>query len=111
MANDRWTFTNYASNVPRANLNTLPQSTYFLESGNFFRINNLTIGYTLRQQVLAKYGVSSLRCYLTSQNLATFTNYSGFTPELAEGNPLNQGIEFNAYPTTRTFAFGVNLTF
>jgi TonB-linked SusC/RagA family outer membrane protein len=111
VANDRWTFTNFASNVPRASLNTLPQSTYFIESGNFLRINNLTVGYTFRQLNLTKVGISSLRCYLTGQNLFTFTKYSGFTPELAEGNPLNAGIEFNAYPTTRTYAFGVNLTF
>ena len=111
VANDNWTFTNYASNVPAAYLDPLPQSTYFLESGNFVRINNLSIGYTFKQKFLSRYKITNFRCYLTSQNLATFTKYSGFTPELAEGDPLNQGIEYNAYPTTRTFALGVNLTF
>ena len=110
VANDRWTFKNYASNVPRANLNALPQSTYFLESGDFARINNLSVGYTFKSSLLSRYGISSLHCYLTSQNLVTFTNYSGFTPELASGDRLGQGIELNAYPTTRTYAFGVNLT-
>lgn len=108
---NRWTFSNYASNDPAANYNALPQSTYFLETGNFLRINNLSIGYTFKNAFLTKYGVTNLRGYITGQNLATFTKYSGFTPELSEGNPLNQGIEFNAYPTTRTFALGVNLTF
>jgi TonB-linked SusC/RagA family outer membrane protein len=111
VADDYWTFENYASNVPRAYLNPLPQSTYFLESGDFARINNLTIGYTLPKTMLSKYGISSFRVYLTCQNLATFTKYSGFTPELSDADVLNQGIEYNAYPTTRTYAFGVNLNF
>jgi TonB-linked SusC/RagA family outer membrane protein len=111
VANNFWTFKNYTSNVPRAHLNALPQSTYFLESGDFARINNLTLGYTFSQKMLGKYGISNFRIYLTAQNLYTFTKYSGFTPELASSDPLSQGIELNAYPTTRTFAFGVNLTF
>jgi TonB-dependent starch-binding outer membrane protein SusC len=111
VANSFWTFKNYTSNVPRAHLSALPQSTYFLESGDFARINNLTIGYTFSQKTLGKYGINHFRIYLTAQNLYTFTKYSGFTPELASSDPLSQGIELNAYPTTRTFAFGVNLTF
>jgi hypothetical protein len=109
-ANDRWTFANYTSNVPAASLASLPHSTYFLETGDFVRINNLTIGYTFKQAFFEKHKITNFRCYLTAQNLATFTGYSGFSPELSEGDPLKQGIELNAYPTTRTFAFGVNLT-
>ena len=111
VANNSWTFQNYATNVPRANLNALPQSTYFIESGDFARINNLTLGYTFTSALLNKYGIKNFRCYVTSQNLVTFTNYSGFTPEIQAGDPIAPGIELNAYPTTRTFAFGVNLTF
>ncbi|MEO7119571.1 MAG: TonB-dependent receptor [Ginsengibacter sp.] len=111
VAKNSWTFQNYASDVPRANLNALPQSTYFIESGDFVRINNLTLGYTFSSALLNKYGIKNFRCYVTSQNLFTFTNYSGFTPEIADGSPIAPGIELNAYPTTRTFAFGVNLTF
>jgi TonB-dependent starch-binding outer membrane protein SusC len=91
-------------------LSALPQSTYFIESGDFARINNLTIGYTFSKKTLGN-TIGGLRCYVTAQNLYTLTNYSGFTPELSSADPLSQGIELNAYPTTRTFAFGVNLTF
>ena len=116
VASDYWTFQNYKSNIPRASLNALPQSTYFIESGDFARINNLTIGYTLAHKVLDKYRINNLRLYVTAQNLFTITNYSGFTPEIQGqssplGTPLAPGIELNAYPTTRTYAFGVNLTF
>ena len=111
VANNRWTPNNARSNVPRATLTQLPNSTYFLEKGDFLRINNITIGYTLAQSVLARYKISKLRIYATAQNLATITNYSGFSPEVPGSNPLNAGIELNSYPSTRTYAFGINLSF
>ncbi|MBC8034449.1 MAG: TonB-dependent receptor [Chitinophagaceae bacterium] len=107
---NRWTLTNPSNTDPRVINNSTPASTYFLESGDFLRLNNLTLGYTFltaRQKKL----FSNLRIYITSQNLFTLTSYSGFTPELLSSDPLNSGIELNSYPTTRTFAFGVNLSF
>ena len=113
VARDRWTPNNTNTGVPRATLGQLPASTYFLESGDFFRLNNLTIGYTIGG--LNKTGISNLRVYVTAQNLFTITPYSGFTPEIrtADGDKasLNQGVDVNTYPATRTFAFGVNLGF
>lgn len=111
IANGRWTPNNPNSDIPRAILTQLPNSTYFLESGDFLRINNLTVGYTISEKVLSRYKIQRLRVYATAQNLATFTNYSGFSPEIAGSNPLNAGIELNAYPSVRTWAFGINLSF
>jgi TonB-linked SusC/RagA family outer membrane protein len=111
IANGRWTPNNPSNTIPRASLGTLPNSTYFLEKGDFLRINNVTIGYTLGDAMLSRYHISKLRIYATAQNLATITGYSGFSPEIPGDNPLNGGIEINAYPTTRTFAFGINLSF
>lgn len=113
VARDRWTPNNTGTGVPRATLGQLPASTYFLESGDFFRLNNLAIGYTIPG--LNKTGITGLRIYVTAQNLFTITPYSGFTPEIrtADGDraSLNQGVDVNTYPATRTFAFGVNLGF
>jgi TonB-dependent starch-binding outer membrane protein SusC len=111
VAINRWTPNNTNTNIPRANLNELPASTYFLEKGDFFRINNLTLGYTVASKLLSTLKMQSLRVYATAQNLATITNYSGFTPEISNGSTLNAGIESAIYPTTRTFAFGVNVVF
>lgn len=119
VANGRWTPNNSNSNIPRATLTQLPNSTYFLEKADFLRINNLTVGYTISEKGLSRYRISKLRIYATAQNLATITKYSGFTPELYNpgdashlpGSPLNAGIELNSFPSTRTFAFGVNLSF
>lgn len=109
VALNRWTPNNTNTGVPRANTNELPASTYFLEKGDFFRINNLTVGYTLATKRLEAIKMQSLRIYFTAQNLATITNYSGFTPELSNGGTLAGGIESFIYPTTRTFAVGVNV--
>ncbi|NEU09933.1 TonB-dependent receptor [Flavihumibacter sp. R14] len=111
IAKNRWTPNNPQTDVPRANLAPLPASTYFLEKGDFFRINNLTLGYTLPASFLTKYKISKLRAFVTAQNLATITPYSGFTPEIISTSPLNGGIEAGIYPTTRTYAFGVNIGF
>jgi len=112
VANGRWTPNNPSNSIPRATTAILPASTYFLENGNFFRLNNLTVGYTFgRNRVMSMAKISSLRMYVTAQNLFTLTPYSGYTPEITSSGPLNAGIESNTYPTTRTFAFGVNLAF
>ena len=118
VAKNRWTPNNTNTGVPRANLNQLQASTYFLEKGDFYRINNLTIGYAVPAASLLRYKITNLRIYVTAQNLATITGYSGFTPEILPfqndaTNPgvLNSGIETSAYPTTRTFAVGVNVGF
>ncbi|MBC7566665.1 MAG: hypothetical protein H7223_06835 [Pedobacter sp.] len=115
VAKDRWTPNNPSSTVPRATAGALKASTYFLEKGDFLRLNNLTLGYTLPTAMLAKAKISNLRLYVTGQNLFTLTGYSGFTPEIltAAGDRanLNQGVDVNTYPSTRTFAFGINLGF
>lgn len=83
-----------------------------IEDGSFLRINNLTIGYSLPVKQLVGLKMSKLRFYLTANNLATFTSYSGYDPEVSVRNsPLTQGLDYSAYPKSRTFIFGVNATF
>ena len=85
-------------------------STYFIEDGSFLRINNLTLGYTLPKSMAF---FDSVRFYFTALNPFIFTEYSGFSPEIVgndNANPLgNAGIELNAYPTNKTFLFGINV--
>ena len=110
IAYNRWTPSNKSQSEPAANSGNLPASTYFIESGSFLRINNLTIGYTFPYSLLQKVKISNLRVFATSQNLLTLKKYSGFTPELP-GDPVSSGIELSAYPTTRTIAIGLNVGF
>ena len=93
--------------------NSVPKpSTYYIEDGDYLRLNNLTLGYTL-PKIIQK--IDKVRIYFTAVNPFIFTNYSGFSPEVAgndNGNPLTgAGIELDAYPTNKTVLFGVNLSF
>jgi TonB-linked SusC/RagA family outer membrane protein len=107
---NRWTPSNLTQSQPAANPGLLPASTYFVESGSFVRINNVTVGYNFPATVLQRLKLSSLRFFATSQNPYTYKKFSGFTSELP-GGPTNSGIELSTYPTTRTIAVGVNVGF
>ena len=110
MAYNRWTPANGSQTEPGANGGNLPPSSYFVESGSFARINNATLGYKLPQVLTDRIHLSNLRVFVTAQNILTLKKYSGFTSELV-GSPTSQGIELNAYPTTQTFAIGLNAGF
>jgi len=107
---DRWTQSNHTQTEPRANTGGLLASNYFVESGTFYRINNITFGYTVPKDKLQKLRMSSLRIYVTSQNPFTYKKYSGFTSELP-GDVISSGIELSTYPTTRTVSVGINIGF
>ncbi|MFN8357549.1 MAG: TonB-dependent receptor [Spirosomataceae bacterium] len=84
-----------------------------VEDGSFLRINNLTVGYSLPSALLKKVKMSRLRVYGTINNVATFTKYTGYDPEVntRRSDPLTQGVDYAGYPRARTWVFGVNLTF
>jgi TonB-dependent starch-binding outer membrane protein SusC len=83
-----------------------------IEDGSFIRLNNLTVGYTLPIKSVTKMGMSKLRFYLTGNNLAIITNYTGFDPEVSvKSNGLTPGLDYSAFPKSRSFIFGVNATF
>ncbi|HEY8512685.1 MAG TPA: SusC/RagA family TonB-linked outer membrane protein [Cyclobacteriaceae bacterium] len=94
-----------------------PVSTRFLESGDFTRLQNMTLGYNvpLKNQNF----LNRLRFYVTAQNLFVITDYSGLDPEVstspADFNLLNglptAGIDYAAYPRPRTFTIGLNASF
>ncbi|UEG51641.1 TonB-dependent receptor [Mucilaginibacter daejeonensis] len=108
---NRWTPSNPSNVNPQVITQNIPASTYFVESGAFLRLNNLTLGYTIPADALKKMKINRIRMYLTSQNLFTAKRYSGFTPELLNTDILASGVDLNGYPTTRTFAFGLNVEF
>ncbi len=107
-----WTTQNKSNSQPAANPGNLPASTYFMASGTFVRINNVTLGYTVQPNVLARQKViTSMRVFVDAQNPVTLKKYGGFSSELPGSSPTNAGIELGTYPTTRTFAAGINLGF
>ncbi len=116
-AMDYYSSTNTASNNPRpiadaSNTNLLISDRY-VEDGSYLRIQNVTLGYSLPQDVISKYKISRLRLYGSAQNLYTFTKYSGYDPEIGSFNQnvLLSGIDNGRYPVARTFLVGLNLEF
>ncbi|MFA5296732.1 MAG: TonB-dependent receptor [Lutibacter sp.] len=100
-----------AENQNPAPSNEVPlSSTYFLESGDFFRINNISVGYTFPKIID---GIQKLRIYALAQNPIIFKSFSGFTPELpGDGDPTKtSGIELDAYPSVSSYLFGININF
>jgi len=91
-----------------------PQS-FAVENGSFVRINNITIGYSLPMtaSVMKKFGVNRMRFYLTVNNVAIITSYSGYDPEVntVHNSPLTPGIDYSAYPRSRGYVCGINLSF
>ena len=107
---DRWTSTNPSNTEPRASNEVPISSTYYIESGDFFRINNVTLGYTLPEGVASAIRANRLRVYASAQNPLTLQKFSGFSPELP-GGPLGSGIELNAYPVNSIYTLGINVGF
>jgi hypothetical protein len=81
-------------------------SNRFIENGSYLRIKNVTLGYTFPQRWIQKMNINSARINMSCENLVTFTNYSGFDPEVA----IN-GIDSSRYPLSRTFSLGLNVNF
>jgi len=84
-----------------------------VEDGSYLRFNNLTFGYTIPKRILQKAKISTLRLYATVNNLATITGYSGYDPDVTarRSDPLTPGVDFAAYPKSRTWLVGLNITF
>ncbi|MFZ0488967.1 MAG: TonB-dependent receptor [Salegentibacter sp.] len=105
--NNRWTPDNPSNSEPAPSNDVPVSSTYFLESGDFFRMNNITVGYTI--PLPEDNFVQKARVYLTAQNPFIVQPFSGYSPELP-GNPLElAGVELDAYPAVKTFMVGLDL--
>ena len=85
-------------------------SDYWLENGSFLRLQAITLGYTIPGT--KKIGIENLRIYGTVDNVCTLTGYSGVDPEISTSGLDNPGIDLcNVYPKTRSFIFGLNVSF
>lgn len=109
--------TDAATQFPNESVNnTNVISTRYLEKGDFFRLNNATLGYSLNPKILGiGEHIRNIRLSVTAQNLFVITKYSGFDPEinsgLSQGGIQSYGIDYSTYPKARSFVFGVNVAF
>jgi hypothetical protein len=113
---NRWTPTNTNTDIPRSvstgSLYNIKNSTRFIEDGSYLRLKAITLSYKVLENKKKTRG-PKLSVYITGQNLLTFTNYSGYDPEVnAYGNNATEmGIDYGTYPQSVTVITGLNLEF
>ena len=112
---ERWTGEGSTNEYPRISHTDPNQnnrvSDRFVEDGSYFRIKNMQLGYTLNNTTTQKVGASSVRVYISAQNLLTITKYSGLDPEIGSRGTLEIAIDRGFYPSPRIFMGGINVTF
>lgn len=91
--------------------NNFLMSTYYLEPGDYFRIRLLQLSYTMKKGALSKLGIQQARVYANAQNLKTWSQVTGYSPEPLIGSILGGGADNGAYPVPAVYSLGFNLTF
>lgn len=88
-------------------------SDLYIEDGSYLRIQNISLGYTLPKQWISKLNLQNVKIYANLQNVYTWTNYSGYDPEVGcmYGDALMNGLDYGRYPSPRIYTFGLNVSF
>lgn len=87
-------------------------SDWAIEDGSFIRLNNITLGYSLPEKLISKIGLSKFRVFATGRNLAIWTKYSGYDPEVnSSSNAFTPGVDNSSFPRSRSYTIGLNATF
>lgn len=113
----RWEKPGDAATHPKlvsfGNQNSNAVSSRYLEDGSFFRIKNITLSYDFPKKIASKMRMQGLRLYFSTDNVATFTKFSGMDPEVdLQGSSYTlAGMYSSPYPIGRTYMFGIDVTF
>ncbi|MBO7546519.1 MAG: SusC/RagA family TonB-linked outer membrane protein, partial [Paludibacteraceae bacterium] len=111
---DRWTPSNPSNSIQKASSATsIYADDRFVEDASYLKFRNIQLGYTLPVPRITK--DAKLRLYVSLQNFFTITGYSGYDPEANRNGidvtrALDQGVDYGAYPATKTVLVGFNIT-
>jgi len=110
---NRWTPNNTDTDVPRASGANAPEvSSRWVEDGSYVRLKNVVLGYNFPSSFTNNFKISSFRLYASAQNVLTFTNYSGYDPEVSfQDSNRNIGLDYASYPNVKSYTLGLNITF
>jgi TonB-linked SusC/RagA family outer membrane protein len=111
---DRWTEENPSNETPRAqSAPNVVVTDRYVEDASYVRLKTVTLGYTLPRKWTGKVKADRVRLFVTGQNLLTLTGYSGFDPEANtyEQQSLYQGIDYGAYPSSKSWLAGIEISF
>jgi hypothetical protein len=111
---DYWTPENPVTNQTRLGLGDFNDndriSTWWIEDASFLRVRNLQIGYSLPGSIIDRIGISGARIFIGGENLLTFTNYSGYDPEISSTSAFG-AIDDGTYPVPRFYQGGLSVSF
>jgi TonB-linked SusC/RagA family outer membrane protein len=111
---DRWTPEN-PNSTQYARIASLNTADFFIEDGSFIRLQTLRLGYDIPKVWAAKIKAKSIKVYVSATNLALFTKYSGYDPEVSTNKnysyPFVQGFDYGGFPRPKTFIAGLNIQF
>jgi hypothetical protein len=109
LAKNRWhgegTSNKYPSSAGLRKSWNQKMSSYFVEDGSFFRIQNVSLAYNIREKELFGAHIPNARIILTAERPLTVFNYNGFNPEVANG------VDTQTYPIPAVYTVGLNVTF
>lgn len=97
-----------SSRARKTNNHSMSLSSQFLEDATFIRLQNIRLSYNLEKKIVEKTPFRSIQAYVYGNNLATWTNYTGFDPEVS-GSVLTPGKDSSKYPHSREIGFGINV--
>ncbi len=112
---DRWIGEGTSNRIPRMT-NSNPNGNWassdlYVKDGSYLRLKTATLGYTLPKSIVSKATLQKVRLFVSGENLLTFTDYTGYDPEIASGSYTTIGIDRGGYPQARTISIGANIVF
>lgn len=112
---NRWTPTNPTNEYPRATTKTAGYvlSDHYVEDGSYLRIKDITLSYTFPKNLTKSFYCEGLTMFVGLKNVYTFTDYSGYDPEVSRfaNNNLSMGADYGSYPMAKSYEFGLRMNF
>ncbi|MBE0651770.1 MAG: TonB-dependent receptor [Bacteroidales bacterium] len=112
--NNRWHGQGTSNTYPSVLINAgdpRTPSSYYIESGSYFRVKNIQLAYNFSKNIISRLHLEKLRIYVNAENPFTFFKYNGFSPEVASNSPLLSGVDNGVYPLSSIYTFGVSVTY
>lgn len=98
-------------NNARSSENSRSLNSFYLEDASFIRLQTVRLAYQLNSKIANMLKLQNLQVYIYGNNIATWTNYRGYDPEISTGGVLDPGADNQKYPKKREYGFGLNLSF
>lgn len=111
----RWTPDNPTNAYPKANASPMSNvfSDHHVEDGSYLRVKDVTLSYDFPANLTEKISCNALQVYISAKNVCTFTNYSGYDPEVSRfgQNNLSMGGDYGSYPVPKLYLIGLKMNF